>query len=83
MAKLKAEALKAIYLQRLSNENVAQDALAYQQRERDRQKTLPADGISSRAQLDRAVDEVNAQRAAAQAAGHSLDLARSSFHAGI
>jgi multidrug resistance efflux pump len=28
MAKLKAEALKAIYLQRLSNENVAQDALA-------------------------------------------------------
>jgi membrane fusion protein (multidrug efflux system) len=61
-AKLQVDALKTTYLQRKADERAAQDTLAYQQRELDRQKTLAADGISSRAQLDQAVHALESAR---------------------
>jgi membrane fusion protein (multidrug efflux system) len=62
-ATLQIESLKATYLQRQSDLAAAQETLAFQQSELDRQKRLIASGIASQAQVDRAT--------------HSLDEARS------
>jgi membrane fusion protein (multidrug efflux system) len=53
-AMIKVPALKAAYRQRLADEAAARNALAFQQRESNRQTELQAQGISSRAQLDQA-----------------------------
>ena len=62
-ATLQVESLKATYLQRQSDLASAQETLAFQQSELDRQKRLIASGIASQAQVDRAA--------------HALDEARS------
>ena len=46
--------MKASYRQKLADLKSAENTLAYQQREYDRQKKLAASGISSQAQLDKA-----------------------------
>jgi len=51
-ARLQVEALKATYQQRLANVKQAQDTLAYQTEEYNRQKKLAASGISSQIQLE-------------------------------
>jgi len=63
-AKLQVEALKATYRQKQSELRSAEDTLAYEKRESERQSRLLASGISSQAQVDRAV---HAREAAAQA----------------
>jgi membrane fusion protein (multidrug efflux system) len=62
--RLQIESLKALYGQRQSELRSAQDTLAYEDREMERQKRLLASGISSQAQVDRAV---HARDSAAQA----------------
>ena len=62
-ATLQIESLKATYLQRQADLASAQETLAFQQSELDRQKRLIASGIASQAQVDRAT--------------HALDEARS------
>jgi len=59
-ARLSIEALKATYRQRLADEKGAQDELAYAQREYDRQNKLVTSGIASQAQVDRALQALNA-----------------------
>jgi membrane fusion protein, multidrug efflux system len=51
-ARLQVEALKATYQQRVANVKQAQDTLAYQTEEYNRQKKLAASGISSQIQLE-------------------------------
>jgi membrane fusion protein (multidrug efflux system) len=62
-ANLQVESLKATYLQRQSDLASAQDTLAFQQSELERQKRLITSGIASQSQVDRAT--------------HALDEARS------
>jgi membrane fusion protein (multidrug efflux system) len=63
-AKLQVDALKATYRQKQSELRSAEDTLAYEKRESERQTRLLSSGISSQAQVDRAV---HARDAAAQA----------------
>ena len=63
-AKLQVEALKATYRQKQSELRSAEDTLAYEKRESERQMRLLSSGISSQAQVDRAI---HARDAAAQA----------------
>jgi membrane fusion protein (multidrug efflux system) len=63
-SRLQVEALKATYRQKQSELRSAEDTLAYEKRESDRQTRLLSSGISSQAQVDRAV---HARDAAAQA----------------
>jgi membrane fusion protein (multidrug efflux system) len=63
-ARLQVESTKALYGQRQSELRSAQDTYAYENREAERQKRLLASGISSQAQVDRAV---HARDSAAQA----------------
>jgi membrane fusion protein (multidrug efflux system) len=68
-ARLQVEALKATYQQRVANVKQAQDTLAYQQEEYNRQKKLAASGISSQIQLENttnAFQNANQQFLAAQ-----------------
>jgi len=68
-ARLQVESLKATYRQREADLRSAQDTLAYQEHEFERQQRLLASGISSQAQVDRALhvrDEARQQLAAAQ-----------------
>ena len=51
-ARLQIEALKATYRQKLADLRSAQDTLAYQQREYDRQRQLAASGVAARATYD-------------------------------
>jgi len=62
-ARLQVESLKATYRQKQSELKSAEDTLAYEQREMDRQKRLLASGISSQSQVDKAS---HARDAAAQ-----------------
>jgi len=59
-ARLSIQALKSTYRQRQANERGAQDELAYAQREYDRQNRLVKSGIASQAQVDRALQALNA-----------------------
>ena len=63
-AKLQVDALKATYRQKQSELRSAEDTLAYEKRESERQTRLLSSGISSQAQVDRAV---HARDSAAQA----------------
>jgi membrane fusion protein (multidrug efflux system) len=65
-ARLQVNALKATYRQKLADEQGAEDTLAYQQREYDRQKRLVGSGVASQAQFDQAQNglEVARQRVA-------------------
>jgi membrane fusion protein (multidrug efflux system) len=63
-ARLQIESLKATHRQKQSELRSAEDTLAYEQREMERQKRLLASGISSQAQVDRVS---HARDAAAQA----------------
>jgi membrane fusion protein, multidrug efflux system len=63
-AKLQVEALKATYRQKQSELRSAEDTFNYEKRESERQQRLLSSGISSAAQVDRAV---HARDAAAQA----------------
>ena len=68
-ARLQVESLKATYRQREADVRSAQDTLAYQEHEFERQQRLLASGISSQAQVDHALhvrDEARQQLAAAQ-----------------
>ena len=68
-ARLQIESLKANYRQRQSELSSAQDTLAFQQREYERQQRLLGSGIASQLQVDRAkhaLDEARAQVAGAQ-----------------
>jgi len=62
-SRLQVESLKATYRQKQSELKSAEDTLAYETREMDRQKRLLASGISSQSQVDRAS---HARDAAAQ-----------------
>jgi membrane fusion protein, multidrug efflux system len=62
-ARLQVESQKATYRQKQSELKSAEDTLAYETREMERQKRLLASGISSQSQLDRAS---HARDAAAQ-----------------
>jgi membrane fusion protein (multidrug efflux system) len=53
-ARLQVAAMKASYRQKLADLKAAENTLAYQQREYERQKKLAESGISSQAQLDKA-----------------------------
>ena len=63
-SKLQVDALKATYRQKQSELRSAEDTLAYEKRESERQTRLLSSGISSQAQVDRAV---HGRDAAAQA----------------
>jgi membrane fusion protein (multidrug efflux system) len=68
-ARLQIETLKANYRQRQAELTSAQDTLAYQQREYDRQQRLIGSGIASQLQVDRALharDEARTQVAGVQ-----------------
>jgi len=62
-ARLQVDALKATYKQKQSELRSAEDTLAYEKRESERQSRLLSSGISSQAQVDRAI---HARDAAAQ-----------------
>jgi membrane fusion protein (multidrug efflux system) len=63
-AKLQVDALKATYRQKQSELRSAEDTLAYEKRESERQTRLLSSGISSQSQVDRSV---HARDAAVQA----------------
>ncbi len=68
-ARLQVESLKANYRQRQAERAAAQDTLAFQQNEYERQQRLLASGISSQLQVDRALharDDARAQLAGSQ-----------------
>src|SRR5436309_7449679 len=51
-ARLQVDAMKATYRQKLAELHSAEDAVAYQQREYDRQRQLAASGVAARATFD-------------------------------
>jgi membrane fusion protein, multidrug efflux system len=61
-ARLQVEALRATYRQRQADLRAAQDTLAYQQREFDRQQRLLGSGVSSQAQVDQATRALGVAR---------------------
>jgi membrane fusion protein (multidrug efflux system) len=61
-ARLKIEALKATYHLKLADAQAAQDTLAYQQREYDRQRQLVASGAASRQAYDQAQNALQVAR---------------------
>lgn len=68
-ATLQIESLKATYSQRQGDLSSAQETLAFQQSELERQKRLIASGIASQSQVDRArhsLDEARARLASVQ-----------------
>jgi membrane fusion protein (multidrug efflux system) len=68
-ATLQIQSLKATYMQRQADLAAAQDTLAFQQSELDRQRKLIAAGIASQAQVDRAThafDEARSRLASVQ-----------------
>jgi membrane fusion protein (multidrug efflux system) len=74
-ARLRVHSLKATYLRRQADEKAARSALAFEQREYERQKELAADGISSRSQLDKAQHELEAAHQAVDAAAQQTQSA--------
>ena len=72
-ARLKIEALKATYNQKAADAKAAEDTLAYQQREYDRQRELVARGVASRQAYDQAQNALQVARQ--KAASTQSDLA--------
>ena len=71
-ATLQIESLKATYLQRQSDLASAQETLAFQQSELDRQTRLIASGIASQAQVDRATHALDEARARLSGVQHEI-----------
>lgn len=71
-ATLQVESLKATYLQRQSDLASAQETLAFQQSELDRQKRLIASGIASQSQVDRATHSLDEARARLASVQHEI-----------
>ncbi|HZT89494.1 MAG TPA: HlyD family secretion protein [Stellaceae bacterium] len=71
-ARLQVEALKAIYRQKMADEKAAEDTLAYQQREYERQKRLLASGIASQAQADQAANALEIARQKVASTQHDI-----------
>ena len=61
-ARLQIEAMKATYNQKLADAKSAEDTLAYQQREYDRQRQLVASGFASRQAYDQAQNALQVAR---------------------
>jgi membrane fusion protein (multidrug efflux system) len=70
--RLQIASMKALYGQRQSELRSAQDTLDYENREAERQKRLLASGISSQAQVDRAVHARDSASQAAAAAQQQI-----------
>jgi membrane fusion protein (multidrug efflux system) len=68
-AQLKIGALQAAYARARADEKAAEDTVAYDQRELDRQTKLTASGIASRAQLDQTTHDLENARQRLAAAG--------------
>jgi membrane fusion protein (multidrug efflux system) len=71
-ATLQIQSLKATYLQRQSDLASAQDTLAFQQSELDRQKKLIAAGIASQSQVDRATHALDEARSRLASVQHEI-----------
>jgi membrane fusion protein, multidrug efflux system len=71
-ARLQIESLKATYLQRQGDLAAAQETLAFQQSELERQRRLIASGISSQAQVDRATHALDEARARLASVQHEI-----------
>jgi len=61
-ARLKVQTLQATYQERLADQAAAQDTLAFQQKEYDRQVKLANAGISSSAQLEQSEHDLSSTR---------------------
>jgi membrane fusion protein, multidrug efflux system len=61
-ARLQVEAMKATYSQKLADEKAAEDTLAYQQREYDRQRQLAASGVATRSNFDQVQNAMEVAR---------------------
>jgi len=61
-ARLQVEALKATYSQKLADQKAAEDTLAYQEREYDRQRQLAASGVAARATFDQVQNAMQVAR---------------------
>jgi membrane fusion protein (multidrug efflux system) len=61
-AKLKIQTLQAAYQEKLAGQAAAQDSLAFQQKEYDRQVKLAEAGISSHAQLEKSENDLASTR---------------------
>jgi membrane fusion protein, multidrug efflux system len=70
--KLQIDAMKATYRQKQSELKSAEDTLAYEKRESERQQRLLSSGISSQAQVDRAVHARDAAQQAVAAAQQQI-----------
>jgi membrane fusion protein, multidrug efflux system len=71
-AKLQVEAMKATYRQKQSELRSAEDTLAYEKRESERQNRLLSSGISSQSQVDRASHSRDAAAQAVAAAQQQI-----------
>jgi membrane fusion protein (multidrug efflux system) len=71
-ARLQIESMKALYGQRQSELRSAQETLAYEENETQRQKRLLASGISSQSQVERAVHARDSARQAVAAAEQQI-----------
>jgi membrane fusion protein, multidrug efflux system len=71
-AKLQVDATKATYRQKQSELRSAEDTLAYEKRESERQSRLLASGISSQSQVDRAAHSRDAAAQAVAAAQQEI-----------
>jgi len=71
-ARLQVNALKATYRQKVADEKGAEDTLAFQQREFDRQKRLLGSGIASQAQFDQVQNALDVARQRVAATQHDI-----------
>jgi membrane fusion protein (multidrug efflux system) len=71
-ARLQVDALKATYRLKTADERGAEETLAYQQREYDRQKKLLASGVTSQAQFDQAANALEVARQRLSATQHDV-----------
>jgi len=72
-ARLQVQALKATYRQKLADAAAAEDTLAYQQREYERQRQLAASGVAARSTFDQVQNAL--QMARQKVASTQADLA--------
>jgi len=72
-ARLQVQALKATYRQKLADVTAAEDTLAYQQREYERQRQLAASGVAARSTFDQVQNAL--QMARQKVASTQADLA--------
>ena len=71
-ARLQVDAMKATYRQKLAEAQSAEDTLAYQQREFDRQRQLAASGVAARSTFDQVQNALQVARQ--KAASSQSDL---------